>query len=239
MRVPSPWLQPLDYDAVRPLVPTDLPALPKPPDDGLLARKPVAECGDSLLCLPDDLQRRHAYLELRSPRMPKQMYSRGQVIERLRAAEETLPEPFHLLILDTWRTVDAQRELTRIYSNYTSDLCASYVADADNPQVPAPHTTGAAVDLTLSIDGKGLPMGADFDEFGPAAHFLQLEDLAADADPSLVLARDLRRLLAHTMLAQGFAPIFSEWWHFSYGDQRWAVFYDEPHARYDIVNVDN
>ena len=34
-----------------------------------------------------------------------------------------------------------------------------------------------------------------------------------------------RRRLHDAMIAEGFAPFYGEWWHFSYGDREWAAFY--------------
>lgn len=236
MTLPSRWLEPLPFALVRPLVPTDLPPLPKPVETEL-DDVPIAESGDPLVRLAPDLNSRHAYLEFNSPISPQHMWTRGEVLKRLRAAEASLPSGLKFQILDTWRSLDFQRELMRLYKEAIPDLEDGYVANPDNPRVPPPHTTGGAVDLTLAIDGHGIPMGADFDEFNPSAHFLYLEDLdESSATPDQILARDLRRLLAHSLLEQGFAPIFNEWWHFSYGDQRWAAFYQEPAALFGPVN---
>ena len=44
-----------------------------------------------------------------------------------------------------------------------------------------------------------------------------------------------RQLLHDLMVAQNFAPFYGEWWHFSYGDREWAVFYGEK-ALYGAVD---
>ena len=41
-----------------------------------------------------------------------------------------------------------------------------------------------------------------------------------------------RHLLHDLMIEEGFAPFYGEWWHFSYGDKEWAVFYQQPAAIY-------
>ena len=223
MSVPDRWLAPYDYDAIRPITPTDLPPLPEPPSTELARRVPVEETGGALVEIPEELATFHAYLELGSPVMPKVMLAREEVVARLRKAQQSLPAPFTLLILDTWRSVEAQDELGRLYKQKYPDLDARYVADARDTELIAPHTMGAAVDLTLMVDGEGLPLGADFDQFDEAAGAMYLERLEHPS-PQQVLDRDLRRLLSHAMLDAGFAPLDSEWWHFSYGDQRWATF---------------
>lgn len=44
-----------------------------------------------------------------------------------------------------------------------------------------------------------------------------------------------RILLHDLMVAEGFAPFYGEWWHFSFGDREWSVFYDAPYAQYGPI----
>ena len=132
-------------------------------------------------------------------------------------------------------TRGGHRRLKRSYcasvSRQYPDLADGYVADPFNALVPAPHTTGGAVDLTLQYEGTALPLGCDFDDFHDVAAFRYFEDEAA-SDPEWTVVRNLRRLLAHTLIGEGFAPIANEWWHFSYGDQRWALFHGLAEAQF-------
>lgn len=212
------WLEPHDYEVIRPLTPTDLDPLPEPPGEEATRRVAVKETGGPLRELPADIDTFHAYLQLDSDIMPKQMLARQEVIDRIRQAERLLPDPFALTVLDTWRSKEAQRELGRIYG-----LDPKYVADPDDEELVAPHTMGAAVDLTLSVAGKPLPLGSDFDQFDETSAAMHLERKPNLSKPEK-LDRDLRRLLGKVMLEAGFAPLSSEWWHWSYGDQRWAAF---------------
>ncbi len=78
------------------------------------------------------------------------------------------------------------------------------------------HSRGAAVDLTIvDAQGKELDMGTPYDFFGKEAHYdyTQL--------PAAVLAN--RRLLRETLEAAGFKGIRTEWWHFSYQGQNYAL----------------
>lgn len=212
------WLEPYDYEVIRQLTPRMDDPLPEPPDEEETRRVAIRETGGPLRELPADIDRFHAYAQLDSDKMPKQMLARQEVIDRIRQAERLLPDPFSLTVLDTWRSKEAQRELGRIYG-----LDPKYVADPDDEELVAPHTMGAAVDLTLSVAGKPLPLGSDFDQFDETSAAMHLE-----RKPNLSkrekLDRDLRRLLGKVMLEAGFAPLSSEWWHWSYGDQRWAAF---------------
>ena len=38
------------------------------------------------------------------------------------------------------------------------------------------------------------------------------------------------------LASAGFSPLAEEWWHWSFGDQRWAVFRGADHARYGLVS---
>jgi len=97
-----------------------------------------------------------------------------------------------------------------------------------DPATPPPHSTGAAVDLTL-LDGAGniVDMGSDIDAIGAVSepnYYRAVVDTTPDGlerQQALEWVRR-RRLLADAMEYQGFAQHPNEWWHFSYGDQLWA-----------------
>ncbi|MEN0045560.1 MAG: M15 family metallopeptidase [Bacteroidota bacterium] len=88
-----------------------------------------------------------------------------------------------------------------------------YVAD---PKKGSMHNRGGAVDLTI-VDSLGneLDMGTPFDFFGPRA-YPSFTDL-----PQEVLNN--RKLLQGTMASVGFAPISTEWWHYSYRAEQYEL----------------
>jgi D-alanyl-D-alanine dipeptidase len=93
-----------------------------------------------------------------------------------------------------------------------------YVAD---PSKGSAHNRGLAVDLTL-IDlrtGKELDMGTGFDNFTDTAHhaFLNL--------PPDVLKN--RSLLRQMMEKNGFHALETEWWHYSWPNDR----------NYDVMDI--
>lgn len=229
--LPDYWLKEYDLSKLRAYIPEELPPLPTPPNDQFLNTIQIRDDGSPLMELPSDITARHVYAELDSKIMPKRMLIRKPLIARLKRADSALPQGFNLVLLDTWRSQAAQEEIHRLYTQKIPNLSSNYVADPFNPQVPAPHTTGAAVDLTISYQGRLLPLGSDFDEFDSTSHFLHFEDTPISSAHDTA-ARDLRRLLSHCMISQGFAPIATEWWHFSYGDQRWALFHNIEEAQY-------
>jgi D-alanyl-D-alanine dipeptidase len=96
---------------------------------------------------------------------------------------------------------------------------------SEDPKRPPPHSTGAAVDLTL----LGANMGSPFDEPSERSwpdHF----ERASDAHGRE--AHVNRVLLRRVMTEAGFVQHPNEWWHFSYGDRAWARAHDVEVARY-------
>lgn len=71
------------------------------------------------------------------------------------------------------------------------------------------HSRGSTVDLTLvdAATGKELDMGTPFDWFGVESH--------PDYACTLYRHSENRLVLRNAMLRHGFAPIDSEWWHFT------------------------
>ena len=86
-----------------------------------------------------------------------------------------------------------------------------YVAD---PSKGSGHNRGLSVDLTL-VDlktGKELNMGTGFDHFTDTAHH------NFTALPAEVLKN--RKLLKELMEKQGFRALSTEWWHYSWPNDR-------------------
>jgi D-alanyl-D-alanine dipeptidase len=92
---------------------------------------------------------------------------------------------------------------------------------AANPAKGSGHNRGAAVDVTLVklSTGKELLMPTGFDDFSERAHH-DFRDL-----PRKVL--DNRQLLKETMVAYGFVPLSTEWWHYSLPDA----------SRFDLLDI--
>lgn len=102
----------------------------------------------------------------------------------------------------------------------------NFVADPDI----AGHPAGAAVDLTLmSVNGSAVDMGTAI------ADYTDEKKIKTFADGLTAEQHEHRQLLHDLMVAEGFAPFYGEWWHFSYGDREWAAFYDKK-ALYDVID---
>lgn len=98
-----------------------------------------------------------------------------------------------------------------------------------SPVEVAPHTAGAAVDLTLcDPDGVEYDMGTqvnDNPEQSDGACYTAAPNISADA-------RAHRKLLAAALEPVGLVNYPTEWWHWSYGDRYWAMSTGFSHAHY-------
>ncbi len=91
---------------------------------------------------------------------------------------------------------------------------------SEDPRTPPPHSTGAAIDLTLEdASGREVDMGSPIDETTARSY---PDHYAAASSPQAQAFHAGRVLLDQAMTAAGFSRHRNEWWHFSLGDQMWA-----------------
>jgi len=176
------------------------------------------------------------------------------VAEKLSKVNARLAQAgLELFLFDAWRPRAVQayfhdvwmpRELQRRQPGLTGAALTEEVerywsAPSSDENSPAPHATGAAVDLTLRWkDGEALWMGSLFDDVTAMANRDRFENL----DPDNFSFSDQeacanRRLLHWLMTEEGFAGHPDEWWHFSWGDQMWAALTGAPHAFYGAAPI--
>ena len=206
---------------------------------------PIAECGEPMQELPPALLRMepHPYVALGAAYgasgTPFQL--RLGVVQRLLDAQQQLIEhdpSLRLSIFDAWRPIAVQAfmvdhsiaELCRergvevrsgdAFDQVVADVGRFWAAPSRDPMTPPPHSTGAAVDLTLSSsDGTPLAMGGEIDAIGAVS---EPQHYAGRDDSNARRWHQRRQLLAEVMGAAGFAQHPNEWWHYSFGDQLWA-----------------
>lgn len=195
---------------------------------------PVADDGEPLVPVEGRLEVYRVYARMPLPAMPPRALLRRSALERLVAARDALPAPFSLVLIDGWRSLAFQAELLDYYSARHATV-EGFVSDPDDAVLLPPHVAGAAVDLTLTHRGRPLALGTDFDALVPEAA-LDWFETSSDGSPGAELVRRLRRLLAAALLGAGYAPLAEEWWHWSFGDQRWAVYSGADRARYGLVD---
>ncbi|MFJ8011089.1 M15 family metallopeptidase [Streptomyces sp. NPDC096339] len=158
-------------------------------------------------------------------------------LDRLLHARSRLPDGLRLLIVEGFRPPALQQ---RYFEEYATELrtanpsrpveelrvrSSRYVS----PPEIAPHSAGAAVDLTLvDADGTELDMGtrvnAGPEESAGACYTL--------ADGLSHRARLYRAALSRALTAAGLVNYGTEWWHWSFGDRYWALMTGRPTALY-------
>jgi len=125
---------------------------------------------------------------------------------------------------------DLERDAPGLYAALAAKVFMFWGVPSDDPRTPPPHSTGAAVDLTLlDASGREVDMGCPIDETTERA----FPDFHVSATtPRGRAAHAGRELLNEVMTAAGFSRHANEWWHFSRGDQMAAAARREPFAIY-------
>lgn len=187
---------------------------------------------------------------------------RSGVIERLGQAQNDLRKipgcgRWGLKIWDGFRSLQTQQSIYQAYWQVLREQNPSWTEESlrqaieifvsparKDPSCPPPHNTGGAVDLTLMNEyGQEVIMGTEFDEFNVRAytdHFDRGEDdISSFRNVVSQFPRELclmfrrnRALLKRLLEGAGFVNYRQEWWHFSYGDQAWAIEKGEERAIY-------
>ncbi|GAA2266757.1 M15 family metallopeptidase [Kitasatospora cystarginea] len=162
---------------------------------------------------------------------------RTGVLTRLIQAQMILPDGLRLLVVEGYRPPALQREYfdryaTRLrtdHPDWDAERLRSAASRFVAPPELAPHSAGAAIDLTLiGPDGNELDMGTRVNanpEESNGACYTGADNITAEA-------RANRRILSDAMTAADFVNYPTEWWHWSYGDRYWALTIGAPAALY-------
>ncbi|MEH2199522.1 M15 family metallopeptidase [Nostoc sp.] len=208
---------------------------------------PIFESGEPLIKIPLELfavESPHPYEKLGAPYgKHSPYYLRQRVIENLIQAQnylDLLHPNWHIQIFDAYRPIAVQQFMVdyrfaqAVQDRGLTDVELSpsqrqevweavyeiWAAPSLDEKTPPPHSTGAAVDVTLVDDaGQIVNMGSPIDEMSERSH----PDYYANSDrPEAQQYHAHRQLLRDVMLKVGFQRNPREWWHFSVGDQMWA-----------------
>ncbi len=222
----------------------------------------INECNEPLISIPKCLFRLtpHPYMSLGAPYLTgtDPWVLRKSVLKRLILAQQHLSkiEPqLQLALFDAWRPICVQKfmfdytikETCRSkgidISNLSFDggvidvieeVSRFWAKPSSNPLTPPPHSTGAAIDLTLAdMNCKTLDLGGEIDFIGPESSpdFYE-RNLFGTPEPKHVIFHNRRTLLCSVMKNAGFVQHPNEWWHFSYGDQLWSWLNNKDSAIY-------
>ena len=224
------------------LAPRPIPAILEPANWG---RLPILDNGEPLVDMASSERIRCAsiYADAKIPGASEIIRLRAGVAARLDRAARALPEPLALCVADGYRPLCVQAFLWDLVAadlsrrdptllgdelaNAVGRFVASPVAD---PLRPPPHRTGGAVDVSLIERATGaiVPMGTALDETVAESRTNHFE-----RHPSEPFTTN-RRILFHALTDAGFANYSGEWWHFDFGNQRWANVVGAPHAVYGL-----
>ena len=220
----------------------------------------IQECNEPLIAIPLEkfaVEFPHPYEKIGANYNGKSpYYLRQGVLDALLTAQTYLqgsyPE-WKIQIFDAYRTVEVQQFMV----DYTFDLVLKkeqlkaeelspqqqqniweqvyqiWAIPSENPATPPPHSTGAAIDITLVDEtGKTLNMGGEIDELSARS---QPNYYANSKDETECTSHQRRKILNKIMTKAGFSRHPGEWWHFSLGDQMWAWQMNQRTARYGRI----
>jgi zinc D-Ala-D-Ala dipeptidase len=207
----------------------------------------IQECGEPLVAIPLRLfavETPHPYIKCGADYEGKSpYYLRQGVLDRLIQAQDHLQQlhpGWRIQIFDAYRPVEVQeymvnhtfeqvvadRQLDLVQLSATEieqifeEVYKIWAIPSFDLETPPPHSTGAAIDITL-VDDRGniVNMGSPIDEMSDRS----LPGYFATAqDPTAQTYHHNRQLLDRIMTYAGFMRHSDEWWHFSIGDQLWA-----------------
>ncbi|MBF2076000.1 MAG: D-alanyl-D-alanine dipeptidase [Synechococcales cyanobacterium C42_A2020_086] len=240
-------------------------------------RVPIQDCGEPLVPIPlaeFAVEEPHPYVKLGAPYGDHSpYYLRQGVLEQLIQAQRLLQQShrqWRIQIFDAYRPIAVQQFMVNhalAEAVQAGGLSLTQLTDAQkqafldrvqqfwavpslDPATPPPHSTGAAIDVTL-VDERGQPvdMGSPIDEMSPRSYPDYYANWPATPAASAPLAQSgryalfhqHRQLLRQVMTTAGFEQHPQEWWHFSLGDQLWAWLVHQrlpeqpPLARYGAI----
>ncbi len=217
---------------------------------------PIVECGEKLVSIPINkfsITSPHIYQQAGAPyqhyHFSSPYFLRQTVLEKLLVAQENLQKvhpTWKIQIFDAYRPIGVQQymvdyvfqqELKKAQQIIATKLESSEIKAIwqkiyqfwsppnSDPQNPPPHSTGAALDVTLADEmGKEMNMGSPIDELSERSYPHHFAHSPRENEQNF---HQLRKLLAEIMQAAYFQQHPNEWWHFSWGDQMWAVYQPE------------
>ncbi|MEU4174836.1 M15 family metallopeptidase [Streptomyces sp. NPDC026589] len=228
--IPPPQCKPSQGDSMNNLVLMS---------DPRVAAIPVRECGEPLVDVRD-----HGFRV--DPRRQDPLgafaHIREGVLARLEHARSLLPAGTDLLFIEGYRPLALQQhyftayrdELAAAHPDWGAEQLHHAASRYVSPPEIAPHSAGAAVDVTLvDQDGHELDLGTRVNaspEESDGACFTHAPNLS---DPAYFH----RTLLLNAMEDAGFTNYATEFWHYSASDRYDALMRQEPHALYGAIEL--
>lgn len=145
-----------------------------------------------------------------------QAYLQPKTAQMLALSNKILKDKYpnyRLLVYDAARPLSIQEVLWQKLDSIPPKKRSDFVAD---PAKGSIHNFGCAVDLTIVniTTNKPLDMGTKYDYFGYLAYPRKEAEMLATGQLTTLQVEN-RHILRDVMVASGFMPITSEWWHFN------------------------
>lgn len=156
----------------------------------------------------------------------------------IKAAQKLIKKWIYIEIFELYRSLQKQRKefeeikwimIDKYPLLSQKDIYKKTTEFIADPDVFPPHITWWAVDLRLiEKDWNIIDMGNEINSPDSTSHFY--------TKWLSISQKNNRRILRKTFLDEWFAPLATEWWHFSYWDNYWAAFYNQK-ALFNIIDI--
>jgi D-alanyl-D-alanine dipeptidase len=206
--------------------------------DPRVAAIPVTDCGEPLV----DVRKSLLVDDRKADAANAFAHLRQGVLGRLLHAQSLLPGGLRLLFIEGYRPSHLQRRYFEEYADelrttnpaWTQEQVHEAASRFVSPPEIAPHSAGAAVDLTLvDADGRELDMGTRVNASPEESDGACYTDAPGLSDR----ARTNRATLGSALSSAGLINYCTEWWHWSVGDRYWALQTGQPAALYGPVDL--
>ena len=228
---------------------------PKPPYEKI-KNMTIIECGDPLVDLlaispkivsgmmPDRME----WQKIKHPLLLARKKVAIKLLKAIDLLQKTHGSNLGLMIFDAHRPIAVQKiwfesEVNKcqvINLKWSRKKCIlatkNWLAKpfVSNSLIPPPHSTGGALDLTIIGFNhqriKRWDMGSDYGKFTPLS-WTWTQNITKKA-------RRNRKRLFDLMINCGLRNFDGKWWHFSFGDQDWAVRSHAKQAFFGKIEVD-
>jgi D-alanyl-D-alanine dipeptidase len=170
----------------------------------------------------------------------KTFYARKSVVEKLKLVQKFLPKGYFLRVTDAYRPIKMQEKYHRkiylrlkrkfpTYSERKIKILQNTLVYPPKLGTP-PHSTGGALDVTLTKDSK-IGRGIAMNNRKIPKHE-QNKIFSKKVSHGI---RKNREILYQAMKKASFSNYSNEWWHWSWGDRGWAMREDKKYAIYGTV----
>ncbi len=173
---------------------------------------------------------------------PRVHLLRESVARMICEAAIALPDGLRLQIVEGYRPIETQNamfvhateEARKRFPNADEIRirleAGRFSAPTDAP-TPPPHLTGGAVDLSI-VDENGEDL-----DFSSPYELTDHRSAAMNARGLSAIAKKNRELLRSVLEPTGLTNYADEWWHWSYGDNGWALRVGAPKAIYGKIEL--